>query len=166
MTMAASNVEPIEPYLEPLCKSVTVSCSVEHAFEVFTGRIGSWWPLAQYSVGQDRARDCAIEPKVGGEVYEVRDDGERAPWGRVLAWEPPRRFAMTWHPGREADTAQEVEVRFEDTAEGTRVQLEHRGWAVLGEKARETRESYSGGWDHVFGECFAAACGREADGAS
>ena len=70
--MAASNVERIEPYLEPLRKSVTVACSVEHAFEVFTGRISSWWPLPQYSIGQERARDCAIVPKVGGEIYEVR----------------------------------------------------------------------------------------------
>jgi len=159
--MAASKVERIEPYLEPLRKSVTVSCSVEHAFEVFTGRIGSWWPLGQYSIGQKQARDCAIEPRVGGEIYEVDERGERSPWGRVLAWDPPRRFAMTWHPGREADTAQEVEVRFADTPEGTRVELEHRGWAVLGDKARETREGYDSGWAHVFGECFTAACGSE-----
>jgi uncharacterized protein YndB with AHSA1/START domain len=158
--MGASNVERMEPYLEPLRKSVTVSCSVEHAFEVFTGRIGSWWPLSQYSIGQEQARDCAIEPREGGEVYEVGDDGARSPWGRVLAWEPPRRFVMTWHPGREADTAQEVEVRFEKIPEGTRVELEHRNWAVLGDEARETREGYSGGWDHVFGDRFVAACGR------
>ena len=158
--MAASRVERIEPYLEPLRKMVTVSCSVEHAFEVFTARIGSWWPLGRYSIGQERARDCVIEPRVGGAVYETGEDGERSPWGQVLAWEPPRRFVMTWHPGREADTAQEVEVRFEKTPEGTRVELEHRSWAVLGEKAAETRKGYSGGWDHVLGECFVAACRR------
>jgi len=159
--MAASKVERIEPYLEPLRKSVTVSCSVEHAFEVFTGRISSWWPLGQYSIGQEQARDCAIVPRVGGEIYEVDERGERSPWGRVLAWDPPRRFAMTWHPGREADTAQEVEVRFEATPEGAKVELEHRNWAVLGDRARETREGYDSGWAHVFGECFVAACGRE-----
>jgi uncharacterized protein YndB with AHSA1/START domain len=157
--MAASKVERIEPYLEPLRKSVTVSCPVEHAFEVFTARVGSWWPLSKYSIGQERARGCAIESRVDGEVYETRDDGERFPWGRVLAWEPPRRFVMTWHPGRETDTAQEVEVRFTAAPEGgTVVELEHRGWAVLGDRAREARESYSGGWDHVLGECFLPAC--------
>lgn len=159
--MAAGNVEQIEPYLEPLLKSVTVSCPVELAFEVFTSRIGSWWPLGQYSIGQERARDCAIDPRVGGEVYELADDGERSPWGRVLAWDPPNRFAMTWHPGREADSAQEVEVRFLEAPEGTRVELEHRGWAALGEKAREAREGYAGGWDHVLVDCFAPACRAE-----
>jgi uncharacterized protein YndB with AHSA1/START domain len=156
--MATSKVERIEPYLEPLRKSVTVSCPVEHAFEVFTGRIGSWWPLSKYSIGQGRARDCAIEPRVGGDVYETHDGSERFPWGRVLVWEPPSRFVMTWHPGREADTAQEVEVRFTASPEGTLVELEHRGWAVLGDKAHQARESYSGGWDHVLGECFPPAC--------
>jgi hypothetical protein len=158
--MATSKVERIEQYLEPLRKTVTVSCSLEHAFEVFTGRIGSWWPLSKYSIGLERARDCSIEPRVGGEVFETNDDGARFPWGRVVAWEPPRRFAMTWHPGREADTAQEVEVRFVEAPEGTRVELEHRGWAVLGDKAAQARESYSGGWDHVLGACYVAACSR------
>jgi len=156
--MAAGNVERIEPYLEPLVKSVTVSCSVDRAFEIFTRHMGSWWPLDRYSIGQERARDCAIDPRVGGEIYEVRDDGERSSWGRLLAWDPPRHFMMTWHPGREADTAQEVEVRFTETAQGTVVELEHRGWATLGDKARETRDGYSNGWDHVLGECFASAC--------
>ena len=68
---------------------------------------------------------------------------------------------MTWHPGREADTAQEVEVRFTEASGGTLVELEHRGWASLGAQAAEMREGYVGGWEHVLGECFAPA-GKEA----
>ena len=33
------------------------------------------------------------------------DDGETFDWSDVIAWEPPRRFAMHWYPGRTADTA-------------------------------------------------------------
>ena len=68
---------------------------------------------------------------------------------------------MTWHPGREADTAQEVEVVFKETPEGTVVELEHRGWAALGEQAKEMRKGYSGGWEHVLGECFVPACATD-----
>lgn len=55
------------------------------------------------------------------------------------------------HPGREKETAQEVEVIFtaEDTC--TRVELTHRNWTLLGERAVEMRESYVQGWDYVLG---------------
>lgn len=155
-------LEPIAPYLEPLRKSVTVARRPAEAFQVFTAGIARWWPLPRYSVSLERARSCGIEPFVGGELFEVRDDGRRCAWGRVLVWDPPRRLAVTWHPGREADTAQEVEVRF--VAEGdaaTRVELEHRGWAKLGARAAEARERYTDGWDAVLGRFAGACAGRE-----
>ena len=74
-----NKVEPIAPYLEPIRKSVTVACSVEKAFEIFTGRIASWWPVSQYSISQERTRNVVIEPRVGGRIYEERDDGETFP---------------------------------------------------------------------------------------
>lgn len=154
-------VEPIQPYLEPVRKSVSVSRSVNEAFDLFTAGLGRWWPLASYSISQERARTCALEPRVGGEVYEVRDDGERCPWGRILAWEPPRRFVMTWHPGRDPDTAQELEVRFVAEPGGTRVDLEHRGWQKYGPaaEAKEARESYDSdaGWKSVLAR-YVEAC--------
>lgn len=154
-------VEPIQPYLEPVRKSVSVSRSVNEAFDLFTAGLGRWWPLASYSISQERARTCALEPRVGGEVYEVRDDGERCPWGRILAWEPPRRFVMTWHPGRDPDTAQELEVRFVAEPGGTRVDLEHRGWQKYGPEveAKGARESYDSdsGWKSVLAR-YVEAC--------
>lgn len=155
------SVEPIQPYLEPLRRSVTVERPPAEAFDIFTARLGRWWPLDRFSLGQERARSCAVEPRVGGEICEVRDDGERSAWGTVLLWDPPHRLVMTWHPGHPAETAQEVEVRFTAQGAGTLVELEHRGWAKLGARAREARESYAGGWAAVLGESFAGACRQE-----
>jgi uncharacterized protein YndB with AHSA1/START domain len=148
---------PIQPYLEPVRKSVTVARPAAEAFEIFSAGISSWWPLDTYSISQARAKSCAIEPRVGGEVYEVRDDGERFAWGRVLAWEPPRRFVMTWHPGHDPTTAQELEVRFVPEGGKTRVELEHRGWQKLGAQASEMREAYDGGWEAVLGKHYVEA---------
>jgi uncharacterized protein YndB with AHSA1/START domain len=154
-----AKVEPIAAYLEPLLKSVTVRRTPDEAFEIFTAGLAGWWPLGEYSVFGDRARSCGIEAFVGGELFEVSDAGERCAWGRVLVWEPPRRFVVTWHPGRAPETAQEVEVRFlAEGAGATRVELEHRGWAKLGERAAETRRGYEQGWDAVLGRHYAAAC--------
>ena len=155
------SVEPIAPYLEPVRKSVTVPLAPAEAFELFTARIASWWPLGErFSISGTRATTCAIEPRIGGAVYEVRDDGERLPWGKVLEWEPPRRVVLSWHPGKSPDVAQQVEVTFVSAGRSTRVELVHRGWQKLGDEAEKVRASYEGGWETVFGSAFAAAAGR------
>lgn len=151
-------VSSITPYLEPIRKSVVVRRTPDEAFEIFTARLATWWPLNRFSIHQADAASCGIEPRLGGEVFEVARDGARAVWGRVIAWEPPRMFAMTWHPGRAAESAQEVEVHFLPSADGTRVELEHRGWAKLGAEAEESRKGYDGGWAIVFESCFVEAC--------
>ena len=152
------SVEPIQPYLEPLRKSVSVARPPAEAFRIFTERIASWWPLQAYSISEARATSCAIEPRLGGMVYEVRDDGERFEWGRVLAWEPPHRLLMSWRPGHDAESAQELELRFSAEGRGTRVELEHRGWQKLGPRAAEARGAYEGGWETVLGRHFVEAC--------
>lgn len=152
------SVERFEPYLQPIRKSVTVSRPVSETFEVFTAGIARWWPLARYSINESRAKSCGIDPFVSGEVYEVREDGVRCPWGKVLVWEPPHRLVLSWHPGREPEEAQEVEVRFTGVEGSTRVDLEHRNWQKLGEAAAAARKSYDGGWEHVLGEAFVKAC--------
>lgn len=152
------SVESITPYLEPIRKTVTVPRTPAEAFEIFTARFSTWWPLGTYSIHQKEAATCAIEPRVGGEIYEVSKSGARCAWGSVLAWEPPHRVVLHWHPGRDPATAQEVELRFVAVTSGTRVELEHRGWAKLGAAAAETRESYDGGWETVLGKIFVAAC--------
>ena len=76
----------------------------------------------------------------------------------MLAWEPPARLVVTWHPGRDPKDATELEIRFVPVEGGTRVELEHRGWARLGAEAGEMRRGYDRGWASVFEEAFAAAC--------
>ena len=68
----------------------------------------------------------------------------------VLVWEPPRRVAFTWHPGREPNDIQQIEVQFAPGDEGTRVTLIHRGWEFFGAKAAMYRAGYNVGWDDVL----------------
>lgn len=124
---------------------------MDAAFNLFTKGMSSWWPLISHSVGEAETVSVHIEEHEGGRVYEIQKDGSEAPWGTVLAWEPPHRFMMTWYPGRDENTAQELEVLFEIEGEGTRVELIHRGWEALGEKGKETRAGYVTGWDTVLG---------------
>jgi uncharacterized protein YndB with AHSA1/START domain len=137
--------------VEPVRKALVVRCTPERAFAVFTTEIGSWWPLDQHSIGGDTITEVVFEQAAGGRVFERHADGGEADWGRILSWEPPRRLVMSWHPGGDGSEATELEVRFAAEGDGTRVELEHRGWEVLAERASETRESYDSGWATVLG---------------
>jgi uncharacterized protein YndB with AHSA1/START domain len=137
--------------IAPVRKSITVSLPPERAFRRFTEEIAGWWPLATHSVSESAEATCAIEGRVGGRIVETAPDGAEHRWGTVMAWEPPRRLAFTWHPGRSDDTGQEVEVTFRPEDGGTRVDLVHTGWERLGEKGAGMRADYDAGWDVVLG---------------
>jgi uncharacterized protein YndB with AHSA1/START domain len=150
--------------IEPIRKSISVKAPVERAFATFTDGITQWWPLDTHSVGAGRdgvrAEEAAFEGRVGGRLYERMSDGQEASWGEVVAWEPPNRIVLTWHPGYEDPSkSTEIEVRFTPEGDGTRVELEHRGWERLGERAVEAQAGYSGGWEAVLRMYAAAASG-------
>lgn len=154
MTDAASfKVPPVE-------KSVLVRCEPARAFAAFTAEIALWWPMQTHSVTQAQARSVAIEPRIGGRIFETAADGTESDWGRVLSWSPPHGFSMTWHPGRPADPHTVVELSFSADGDATRVRLVHRGWEALGARAEAARDSYQGGWDTVFVRDFGGYTGR------
>jgi hypothetical protein len=140
-----------ESVLPAVKKSVTVGLPVEEAFRLFTSKMHTWWPLATHSIGEEKTETCILEEKEGGRLYEILKDGSEKEWGTILVWEPPRRFVTSWHPGRESSTAQEVEIVFTAEGRGTRLDLSHRNWELLGVKAKETRDNYGQGWDYVLG---------------
>ncbi len=124
-------------------KTVLVDFAPAEAFELFTARIGSWWPVGTHSYGGEDVTDVVLEQRVGGRLYEVTEAGEQD-WGSVLEWDPPSRFVLDWQIGEARGT--EVEVRFSPEAEGARVELEHRGFDSATPRGR-----YEEGWDIVLG---------------
>jgi DNA-binding transcriptional ArsR family regulator/uncharacterized protein YndB with AHSA1/START domain len=138
-------------------KTVTVAASLERAFEVFTERIATWWPLATHSIGGDRAQGVVMERRVGGRVYELIEGGDQGYWATVTAWDPPRRLALSWKVNPESAAPTEIEVRFTPDGEGTRVDLEHRGFERLGEDAPKASAGYTEGWGKVLGHYVGAA---------
>jgi uncharacterized protein YndB with AHSA1/START domain len=145
----------IAPFpVPPVVKSVTVCAAPARAFALFAERFARWWPLARVHTGPDPV-DCAIEPRVGGRVFERAADGRETLWGTVLAYDPPHRLAFAWvvelPPGQE----QLVEIRFTAEDSGTRVELTHSGWEKLGDTAAIQRERYDRGWGTVFERHFA-----------
>jgi hypothetical protein len=132
-------------------KTVLVDFGPAQAFDLFTARIASWWPVRTHSYGGETVTDVVFEPRVGGRVYEVTPAGEQE-WANVRSFDPPNGFLLEWLIGEACGS--EVEVTFAPEGPGTRVDLRHRGFA-----AGESRDNYAGGWDVVLAPFVEAARG-------
>jgi len=149
-----------EARVPAVVKSIVVRLRPEQAFELFTAGLSRWWPLKTHSCAGVDALRVDIEPRVGGQVLEEARNGTQAAWGTVLAWDPPRHFAMTWHPGAGPAEATRLEVSF--AAEGNsscRVEVVHSGWEARGPRAEELRENYDKGWVSVLA-AYSSVIGR------
>ncbi|ACQ82170.1 Activator of Hsp90 ATPase 1 family protein [Beutenbergia cavernae DSM 12333] len=111
---------------------LVVDVPQDHAFRVFTEEFDQIKPRTYNLLASDIA-ETVFEPRVGGHVYDRAVDGAVCRWARVLAFDPPERFVITWDISAtwqlETDLARtsEVEVRFVPLGtEQTRVELEHR----------------------------------------
>lgn len=63
---------------EPLRQTTVVRTSQAHTFDVFVRRLGEWWPTRAFSLGEESVTGVTVDPRVGGEVVEHRQDGSTA----------------------------------------------------------------------------------------
>jgi uncharacterized protein YndB with AHSA1/START domain len=132
--------------------SVEVGAPIARAFRVFTDEIGTWWDPTHHILEGELA-EMAFEPFVGGNVYDRGVDGSECRWARVLAYEPPHRFVISWDISPrwrlETDLARtsEVEARFTERGpDRTLVELEHRNLERHGEGWEQMRDAVADGW--------------------
>jgi uncharacterized protein YndB with AHSA1/START domain len=141
---------------EPVRQSVVVRRPLAETFALFTDGLDSWWPLHTHSIAADTfegrvgVESITFEKRVGGRVLERMSDGTEAPWGTILAWEPPTRFVMSWKPTMVDGPSTEVEITFTSLGGGeTRIDLEHRGWELLDPDPAH-KAGYNEGWRELF----------------
>jgi uncharacterized protein YndB with AHSA1/START domain len=140
---------------EPIRRTVSVSWAPEAAYQRFVADFSQWWPRYALSIGGRRVRSVIFEPRVGGRIYEEHEDGTRFLWGTVIALEPPRRVAFTFHSSRAESDAQLVEVTFASEGTGTRVELVSTGWEKMSPEARRAHGGYKMSWKAAL-DAFAA----------
>jgi hypothetical protein len=145
--------------IAPVAKDLRVHLAPAAAFDLFTRQLARWWPLAHYSCGGADATDVEFESRAGGAVFERTRAGGRHVWGTLIDWEPPYRFAMTWHPGVPSAQATRLAVEFVAAEDGgTEVRPLHDGWEARDEAVRR---GYDGGWESVLARFVAAARGSD-----
>jgi uncharacterized protein YciI/uncharacterized protein YndB with AHSA1/START domain len=130
----------------PIRREVLVDADPQTAFEVFTTRIGQWWPVAGHSV-YGAGATVTLD---GEQIVERAPDGATSLWGTVTRCEPPETLAFSWHPGYAAERASYVQVTFAAVAGQTLVTLEHSGWEVFADPPA-ARAEYDEGWPVVLG---------------
>ena len=147
--------------LAALRREILVAATPHRAFELFTGHVGSWWPLATYSVFGDGT--VAFE---GSELVE-RSGDRSSVWAEVIGWDPPSSLRLDWHPGSDPSQATDVLVTFLPEEAGTLVTITHQGWERHAQPAAAAEE-YGQGWPGVlagFAE-FAVTAGADPVGTS
>ena len=147
--------------------AIVVDAPLERAFQVFTQDFGRFKPAEHNMLGVEIA-ETVFEPRVGGHLFDRGVDGSECRWARVLAYEPPHRVVLSWDLSPqwqiESDPAKtsEWEVRFvAETAERTRVEIEHRNLDRHGEGWEAVRDGvgHDQGWP-LYLSRYAAVVGE------
>ncbi len=99
--LLAENTSTAVAVTAPLRISFDVDCPPQHAFAVWTSKIGTWWPR-DHTVSGD-AEEVVLESGAGGRIYERTSAGVRHEWGEITVWEPPAPPGL--HSGTWAGTA-------------------------------------------------------------
>lgn len=136
--------------------TILVEASREHAFDMFTRGIDTWW-FRDHSIGTEPLKEVVMEPREGGRVFERGIHGAEGEWGRVLVWEPPARLVVAWQLGGDWQFdpdlahASEYEARFiEEAPARTRVEFEHRHFERHGDAGRKIHDAVESGWPKLL----------------
>jgi uncharacterized protein YndB with AHSA1/START domain len=140
---------------DPIVVMIELAAAPARVYAAFTAGFADWWPAATHSLSRQAGTRCRLDATPGGALEERAPGGERHQWGTIESVEPGRQLRFSWHPGREAESAQWVELRFDASGPGCRLTLTHGGWESLGEIAPILRREYASGWQAVLGDCFA-----------
>jgi uncharacterized protein YndB with AHSA1/START domain/uncharacterized protein YciI len=143
--------------IEPVRKSILVRATPEHTFATFAA--GAWWPKGHSILPESSPRvKLTFEPPPNGRWYETGTDGTQCDWGKVLAWDPPRRILLGWQLNGnfeyDPSATLELEVNFTPEGGGTRVNLEHRDFELYAETGQRLRDSVGSddGWSGLLSE--------------
>ena len=142
--------------VESIFRQVIVEASQERCFRVFTEQLDAWWPRSHH-IGKSPLKKTEFETRLGGLWVSTSEDGSRDTIGRIVAWEPPARFVVTWEIDGDwkcdPSFVTHVEVNFiSEGPKRTRVTIEHRDLHRYGVKREAFTTSIGGpgGWQGLL----------------
>ena len=137
-----------------IVKSVMLPLPPPAAFELFTRKIGEWWPPDRRHT-QDPASEIFLLQS--GRFYERARDGHEVELGYVRSWELPRRILFDFFIATGPEKPTEVEITFAADEGGTRVTVIHRPKPSSEALWTERAPRYTRSWDVVLAALSQAA---------
>jgi hypothetical protein len=137
-----------------IVKSVVLPLAPAVAFELFTGKIGEWWPANRRHT-EDPASEIFLLRS--GRFYERARDGREVELGRVRSWEHPARILLDFFIATGPARPTEVEITFAAGEGGTRVTIVHRPKPASEALWVEQAPRYDRSWDIVLAALSQAA---------
>ena len=104
---------------EILRRSIGLDCPIDHAFDVFVGKIDFWWPRTHR-----KSPDSTLSIE-GSDLVERSADGSRWVMARIVRSRPPDLLVLDWYPGSPAAPTN-VEVQFAPAGDSTEITVTHR----------------------------------------
>lgn len=126
-----------------LTRTISLNCGIEHAFDVFTGKIDLWWPRGhrKYHDGELRI--------MGSALIDRAPDGSEWTMATVEEIDPPALLRLDWYPGSPAAPTS-VEIRFTGDAARTEIVVTHRPLLETKSLWPQRVELFERGWTTVL----------------
>jgi hypothetical protein len=137
-----------------MVKSVVLPLAPVAAFELFTQKIGEWWP-ADLRHTQDPASEIFLLES--GRFFERARDGREVELGHVRCWDLPNRIVLDFFIATGPEKPTEVEIAFAAQRGGTQVTVIHRPKPASAALWTERAPRYARSWDAVLAALSQAA---------
>ena len=137
-----------------IVKSVTLPLAPLAAFDLFTRRIGEWWPPDRRHT-EDPASEIFLLQS--GRFYERASDGREVELGHVRSWDLPHRILLDFFIASGPEKPTEVEIAFAPKGNGTEVTVTHRPKPSSEMLWAKRAPSYGRSWDVTLAALARAA---------
>jgi len=130
-----------------MVKSVLLPLAPLAAFELFTQKIGQWWPAGRRHTQDPMSEIFLLQ---SGRFYERARDGHEVELGCVRSWEFPSRILLDFFIATGPEKPTEVEITFAAQEGGTRVTVIHKPKPGSEGLWTEWAPRYERSWDVVL----------------
>ena len=137
-----------------IVKSVMLPLPPPAAFELFTRKIGEWWPPDRRHTQDPTSEIFLLQ---SGRFYERAQDGQEVELRYVRSWERPSRILFDFFIATGPEKPTEVEITFAADEGGTRVTVTHRPKPSSEALWTERAPRYTRSWDVVLAGLSQAA---------